>query len=232
MQEPKLPQIDPLIFWILAYCIQETTNQVPVWKEYLYTLVSIFWKIIFWEWGAWLNVMHTCSLKEYCYCYSVTKLCLTLATHELQHARLPCPSLSPCICSNSCPLSQWCHPTILSSVAPFSSCPQSFPALKEYSQIYFPKLIEVFKLIIALECVHVAFLAVSWALGVNMIINLKGPKFYFIVAFFPHSPEYQFSLCYTFFIVIWRATCILRLLVTFLCMCSKCFSQLVIVLLN
>ena len=45
----------------------------------------------------------------------------------LQHARLPCPSLSPG-CSNSCLLSQWCHPTISSSVAPFSSCPQSFPA--------------------------------------------------------------------------------------------------------
>ena len=48
--------------------------------------------------------------------------------HELQHARLPCPSLSPRICSNSCPLSQWCHLTISSSVSSFSSCLQSFPA--------------------------------------------------------------------------------------------------------
>ena len=48
--------------------------------------------------------------------------------HELQHARLPCPSLSPGVCSNSCPLSQWCHPTISSSVIPFSSCLQSLPA--------------------------------------------------------------------------------------------------------
>ena len=46
----------------------------------------------------------------------------------LQQARLPCPSLSPRVCSNSCPLSQWCHPIISSSVVPFSSCPQSFPA--------------------------------------------------------------------------------------------------------
>ena len=48
----------------------------------------------------------------------------------LQHTRLPCPSLSPRVCSNSnsCPLNRWCHPTISSSVAPFSSCPQSFPA--------------------------------------------------------------------------------------------------------
>ena len=48
--------------------------------------------------------------------------------HKLQQARLPCPSLSPRISSNSGPLSQWCHPTISSSVVPFSSCPQSFPA--------------------------------------------------------------------------------------------------------
>ena len=49
-------------------------------------------------------------------------------TPRLQHARLPCTSPSPGACSNSCPLSQWCHPTISSSVVPFSSCLQSFPA--------------------------------------------------------------------------------------------------------
>ena len=48
--------------------------------------------------------------------------------HELQHARLPCPSPSPRACSNSCPLSHWCNPTISSSVVHFSSCLQSFPA--------------------------------------------------------------------------------------------------------
>ena len=48
--------------------------------------------------------------------------------HGLQHARLPCPSTTPRDCSNSCPSSWWCHPTISSSVIPFSSCPQSFPA--------------------------------------------------------------------------------------------------------
>ena len=47
--------------------------------------------------------------------------------HELQHARPPCPSPTPGIHPNSCPLSQWCHPTISSSVIPFSH-PQSFPA--------------------------------------------------------------------------------------------------------
>ena len=52
---------------------------------------------------------------------SVTKSCPTLWPHGLPHARLPCPSLSPGACSNSCPLSWWCHPTMSSSVAP--SCP-------------------------------------------------------------------------------------------------------------
>ena len=56
----------------------------------------------------------------------------SLRPHGLQHARLPCPSLSPRVCSNSCPLSQWCHPTISSSVTLFSSCPQSFPALGSF----------------------------------------------------------------------------------------------------
>ena len=52
----------------------------------------------------------------------------SLQPHGLQHARLPCPSLSPRVCSNPCPLSQWCHPTVFTSGAPFSSCPQSFLA--------------------------------------------------------------------------------------------------------
>ena len=53
----------------------------------------------------------------------------SLQSHELQHTKLPCSSVSPRVCSNSCPLSQWCHPTISSPVTRFSSLPQSFPAL-------------------------------------------------------------------------------------------------------
>ena len=51
----------------------------------------------------------------------------SLWPHEAQHTRLPCPTVSPRVCPNSCPLSQWWHPTISSSVSPFCSCPQSFP---------------------------------------------------------------------------------------------------------
>ena len=56
-----------------------------------------------------------------------------LRPHELQHARLPCPSPFPGVCSNSCPLNRWCHPTISPSVTPFSSCPQSFPSIRVFS---------------------------------------------------------------------------------------------------
>ena len=52
----------------------------------------------------------------------------SLSPHRLQHARPRCPSPIPRACSNSCPSSRWCHPTISSSVIPFSSCLQSFPA--------------------------------------------------------------------------------------------------------
>ena len=67
----------------------------------------------------------------------VAQSSLTLQLHGLRQARLPCPSPSPAACSNSCPLSQWCHPTISSSVIPFS-CPQCFPASGSYlmSQLF------------------------------------------------------------------------------------------------
>ena len=55
----------------------------------------------------------------------------SLQLHGLQHARFPCPSPSPGACSNSCPSSQWCHPTISSSVIPFS-CLQSFPVSRSF----------------------------------------------------------------------------------------------------
>ena len=59
---------------------------------------------------------------------SVAQSCLTLQPHEPQHARPPYPSPTARVYPNPCPLSRWCHPTISSSVVPFFSCPQSFPA--------------------------------------------------------------------------------------------------------
>ena len=61
----------------------------------------------------------------------------SLRPYGLQHARLPCPSPTPRACSNSCPSSWWCHPTILSSVDPFFSCLQSFPASGSFQMSQF-----------------------------------------------------------------------------------------------
>ena len=62
----------------------------------------------------------------------------SLRPHELQHTRPPCPSPSPRVHSDSCPLSWWCHPAISPSVVPFSSCPQSLPASETFpmSQLF------------------------------------------------------------------------------------------------
>ena len=60
--------------------------------------------------------------------FSCSVMSNSLQLHGLQHTRLPCPSPSPGACSNSCPLSRWCHPAILLSAIPFLFCLQSFPA--------------------------------------------------------------------------------------------------------
>ena len=69
---------------------------------------------------------------------SVTQLCPTLWPHAWQHTRPPCPSPTPGVYPNSCPLSRWCHPTTSSSVVPFSSCRQSLPASESFpmSQLF------------------------------------------------------------------------------------------------
>ena len=68
---------------------------------------------------------------------SVTQSYQTLRPHGLQHSRPPCLSATPGVHSNLPPLGQWCHPTISSSVIPFSSCPQSFPASGSFQMSQF-----------------------------------------------------------------------------------------------
>ena len=70
--------------------------------------------------------------------FSRSVTCNSLRPQELQHARPPCPSPTPGVYSNSCPLSWWCHPAISSSIVPFSSCPQSLPASESFlmSQLF------------------------------------------------------------------------------------------------
>ena len=73
---------------------------------------------------------------------SVSQLCHSVMSdslwpHRLKQARLPCPSPTPEACSNSCSMSQWCHPTISSSVTRFSYCLQSFPASGSFARSQF-----------------------------------------------------------------------------------------------
>ena len=69
--------------------------------------------------------------------FSCSVVSNSLQPHELQHARSPYPSPTPGTCSNSCPSSWWCHPTISSVVIPFSSCFQSFPASGSFQMSQF-----------------------------------------------------------------------------------------------
>ena len=79
------------------------------------------------SWG--LNDWRGCSMHQFSSVqFSHSVVSDFLRPHESQHTRPPCPSLTPGVHSNPCPLSEWCHPAISSSVIPFSSCPQSLPA--------------------------------------------------------------------------------------------------------
>ena len=86
-----------------------------------------FSKLIFHHKMEWLTSVQ--------FSHSVVSDALWL--HGCQHARPPCPSPALRVYSNSCPLSWWCHPTISSSVVPFSSCPQSFPTLGSSQMSHF-----------------------------------------------------------------------------------------------
>ena len=89
----------------------------------------------------------------------------SLWPHGLQHTRLPCPSPSPGLCSNSCPLSRWCHPAISSSVVPFSSRLQSFPESGLFqcvpSSHHLAKVLEL-----QLQCQ-----SFQWILKVNFLLD-------------------------------------------------------------
>ena len=80
----------------------------------LYLAVSLHSK-------TWINVLVLCQ-------FSCSVVSSSMRPHELQHARPPCPSPTPGVHPNPCPLSRWCYPAMSSSIIPFSSCPQSFPA--------------------------------------------------------------------------------------------------------
>ena len=85
---------------------------------------SILWKMLIYG----NNMSLLMELSDTSVQFSHLVVSDSLRPHELQHTRPSCPSPTSGVYSNSCPLSWWCHPTISSSVVPFSSCPQSFAA--------------------------------------------------------------------------------------------------------
>ena len=89
-----------------------------------------FLKYIFYSYYIYLIFLYNVYVSVQ---FSHSVLSDSFRPHELQHARLPCPSPTPGVHANSCPLSRWCHPAISSSVVPFSSCPQSLPASESFS---------------------------------------------------------------------------------------------------
>ena len=92
----------------------------------------------------WIQMQKPSSLSPYSKLhvtksvqFSCSVMSDSLRPHGLQHSRLPCPSPTPGVCSNSCPSSWWCHQTISSSVVPFSSCLQSFPGSGSFQMSQF-----------------------------------------------------------------------------------------------
>ena len=126
------------------------------------------------------------------------------ATHGLPHARLPCPSLSPEVCSDSCPLSWWCYPTISSSAALFSFCLQSFPSLGSFLGFpWLPGIVSGFQALVwsrlrDIQQVslrddqhpHSCFLKVPWGLTTDRLLPYTcHSRTYWkkITLFFPNS---------------------------------------------
>ena len=114
--------------WIISL-IYASSLFLLVFLEFL-----LFWceppELVFWFSYLLFPIF---NLYLFACCYFFVAVCCSaesnsLQPHGLQHAGLPCPSPSPGAYSNSCPSSGWCHPTISSSVVPFSSCLQSFLA--------------------------------------------------------------------------------------------------------
>ena len=97
------------------------------------TFLTTFFTLLSFRNSSWLNGLSTFLRMLLRLLFSCSVVSYSLQPHGLQHARLPCPSQSPRVCSNSYPLIQWGHPTISSSVAPFSFFPQSFPESGSWS---------------------------------------------------------------------------------------------------
>ena len=100
-------------------------------------IMSVTEDICFWQEISWIIRLQASRMFSSVQ-FSHSVMSNSLQTHESHHARPPCPSPTPRVYTNPCPSSQCCHPAISSSVIPFSSCPQSFPASESFqmSQLF------------------------------------------------------------------------------------------------
>ena len=109
---------------------------------FLQAKVSLWNKYIYFYFALWNYFKSYGCLELYVITFTSTQFIHSVMSdslwfHGLQHARLPCPSLTPRAYSNACPLHRWCHPTISSSVIPFCSCLQSFPGSGSFPMTQF-----------------------------------------------------------------------------------------------
>ena len=130
-QSPWKCLTDCLILRYKALTYQSSSTLDVLWKTSTATYFH----------GNWSEdsskVLRVSATIYYSVQFSCSVMSESLWPHGLQHARLPCPSPTPGACSNSCPLSRWCHPSISSSVIPFFSCLQSFPASGSFAMSQF-----------------------------------------------------------------------------------------------
>ena len=110
-------ELTPKLLELISNCCKFADTKLIYKRQSLYYIPSVN------KWDS--------KIKAHCHLsiqFSHSVVSDSLPPHGLQQARLPCPSLTPRACSDSCPSSWWCHPAISSSVVPFSSCPQFSPA--------------------------------------------------------------------------------------------------------
>ena len=136
-------------------------------KKYMYILLNHF--------SVHLKLIQYYKSSICFCCCSVAKSCLhdSWWHHGLQHARPPCSSPSPIVCESSCPLNQWCHPTISSSATHFSCCLQSFPASGLFQWV--SSLHQVTKVLVASASASVLPMNIQdgFPLGLTGLISLQ-----------------------------------------------------------
>ena len=133
-QKARKPMKSRFIFWFFFFLAGVVENkEIKKFSKYPWNLLkyilSFHQKYAYDHISFQITLVSENKFSQSVQSLSQVQLFVTPCTAAwLQHTRLPCPSLMPRACSNLSPSSQWCHPTISSSVIPFSSCLQSFPA--------------------------------------------------------------------------------------------------------